>query len=193
LAYRWQNPLPSARRRKYRGYSADGATLTAGGFGAVDTTPWRGDDIPRNYGKLLDTPITVSSIALAANGSPAIVGEMWAGLTTWFPDFQHGTQRSPEKPFLWEGRFKSLAPYDYGVSAQRRQSGRITLETAELMNELERIFESQRLGTYPIAWLDNDLSDDPWLCQFSYQDSHSEGHYHVQLELTEIPRFKWPA
>jgi len=172
---------------------ADGASASASGFGTIPTTPWRANGIPRNYGVFLETPITTGSISVAANGSPAIVGEFWAGLLEGFPGFQHGRRQTPDKPFGWEGQFKSLAPYAYGVSAQRRVAGTITLASFEEFDALDNIFESQDNGSYPILFWEDIEINDPWLCQFSYEEAHGENAHTIQIEITEIPRFKWPA
>jgi hypothetical protein len=168
------------------------ASITTG-IGAIATNPWPADDIPRNWGILLASPVTISSLSLAVTGNtdPVIIGELWAGLTSKFPDFQHGTRLSPQAPFLWEGEYESLAPQEAGVAAQRRRTGRITLTDAQF-EELDEVFLSQRLGKRPIMYMDNDLEeDDMWMCQFSYDAEHREGWHHVELQITEIPRTEW--
>lgn len=164
------------------------ATVT--GFGALTTSVLRPDNIYRNYGKLLSTPINISSAPLTTTGD--IVGVLWVGLTSVFPGLLHGRKLSPEKPFSWEGEFRSLAPFSKGVAAQRRASGRVILTDLEFA-ELDAVFESQDKGSYPIAWCEHDDDTDPWMCQFNYDATYNEGYHFVDLEITEIPRLRWPA
>jgi len=172
----------------------EAAAIALGGSLAstIDTEAWPADDIPHNWFRLLTVPTSVSSIVLGVTGNtdPVIVGELWAGLSTVFPDLLQGRKYTPESPFPWEGEFSSLAPYDPGVSDQRRVSGTVILTDDEFA-DLEDIRVGQRRGSRPVLWIDDDDVNDAWLAQFSLEEEHSEGLHIVTLEITEIPRTRW--
>lgn len=169
------------------------ATVTAGSLGVISTVAWRPDNIPYNYVRVLASPTSPGSIALTVtgNGGAVVVGSLSAGESYVFPDFLNGRQYSPQEPFAWEGDFSSLAPYEYGIAAQRRVQGSIILTSAEWEN-LQLVFEAQRLGNRPVLWVEDDTVNDAWLCQLSLDATHNEGSYFVNLQIAEIPRFRWP-
>lgn len=170
------------------------ATITLGGsLGNISTVTWRPDGIPYNYVRVLSTPVNAGSIVLGVTGNSGavIVGSLSAGESFVFPGFLHGRQFSPQAPFPWEGDFSSLAPYEYGIAAQRRVEGTIVLTDAQWEN-LQLVFESQRLGNRPLLWVEDDAVNDAWLCQIGISEVHNETWHFVTLQITEIPRLRWP-
>jgi hypothetical protein len=167
-------------------------SLSGGISGSIATAAVLADSIPRNWRYLTLTPAAASSftIGVTGNGGPVIIGEVFAGLSSVFPDLLAGRRLTPSQPFLWEGEYASLAPFDPGVSAQRRVSGTVVLTDAEF-DELDAVFISQKVGSRPVLWLDNDTVNDAWLCQFHYEATHEELKHFVSLEITEIPRTSW--
>lgn len=171
------------------------ATITAGGFGTIATTSARGDGIPYNYGKVVTSPVASGSLAFSVTGNtgPIVVGMLYAGLSYQFNDFLSGRRFTPQAPFPWEGEFSSLAPYDMGLSAQRRVSGTVIIETDASYEQLVLTHEAQRMGNLPVLWLDSDIVNDPWLCQFSFEEEHREKKHFITLQIVEIPRLRWPS
>lgn len=171
-----------------------GASISAGAFGTIPTTAVRGDGIPYNYGRVLSTPVSPGSIAFTVTGNtgPVIVGGLYGGLSYTFNDFLSGRRFTPQAPFPWEGEFSSLAPYDSGIAAQRRVSGTIIIN-ATSFEQLLLTHEAQRMGNRPVIWFESDSVNDPWLCQFSFEDEHREGWHFISLQITEIPRLRWPS
>jgi hypothetical protein len=170
-----------------------GATITAGSLGTIPTTAARSNDIPLNHGRVV-TPASPASIVFTVTGNtgPVYVGLFYAGLSYIFNDYLSGRRYTPEAPFPWEGEFSSLAPHDPGLSDQRRVSGTIIITDASF-EELELTREAQRRGNRPVLWVESDTVNDPWLCQFSFEDAHTEGWHFVNLQIAEIPRLRWPA
>lgn len=164
----------------------------SGALGSIPTAAWRADGIPYNWVRVLATPATLSSIALSITGagSQAVVGELYAGASSIFPAFLSGLRFTLQEPFTWEGEYPSLAPYDAGVSAQRRIRGSLILLAAEYAALVE-CYESQRRGSRPLLMVEDDMVNDAWLCQINFEAEHKEGWYFVDLEVAEIPRLLW--
>lgn len=172
---------------------AASVTLGGGLSSTIPTRAMRPDGIPYNYVRVLAAPVNAGTIVLGVtgNGGAVYVGSLSAGESYVFNDFVSGRKYTPQQPFSWEGDFSSLAPYDYGLAAQRRVEGTVILNDAQWENLL-LVFESQKLGNRPILWLDNDDVNDAWLCQISIDETHGEANHFVNLQIAEIPRFRWP-
>jgi hypothetical protein len=192
-----------------------GATITLGGSlsSTIETQAHPPDGIPTNWYRLLDTPVSVSSLVFAVTGqggSPAeavIVGELYAGLSRTLPALHLGRQLSPGAMFPWEGQFSSLAPYDPGVHRTLRVRGTCILQETEL-NELHAFYVSQRNGNRPVIIVPDYPVEAAWLCQFNYDAAdfvpgdasaavgspgvETQAMFTVTLEIVEIPRLRWP-
>jgi hypothetical protein len=166
--------------------------LSGGVTNTISTAAWTAEGIPLNWVRVLTSPVSISSIGLSVTGNtdPVVVGEFYAGLSIEFPDFLHGRRFDPDRPFAWEGEYSSLGPYDSGVSAPRRVSGSIALDDTQYAT-LQEVFLSQRNGSRPVAWLEDDAVNDLWLAQFDYDSEHREGSWFINLEIMEIPRVRW--
>lgn len=170
---------------------AQSAVIGLGALGFITTAPWRADNIPYNWFKRFN-PTTPGLLMLTVTSNPTFtaIGMLYAGLSYEWNGFLNGRSFDPQRPFPWEGEFSSLAPYDPGLSAQRRVSGTVIMNNTHY-EELLLTCEAQRLGNRPILWIEDDAINDAWLCQFGFSSVHNEGHWFVNLEITEIPRLRW--
>jgi hypothetical protein len=158
----------------------------------IPTAAWEWDDIPVGWFRLLAAPVSASSLVLAVSGNsdPVIIGEFYAGLSIVFPGMLHGIRFAPGHTFPWEGEFASLAPFDSGVAPSRRMAGNLIL-TAAQHAQLVSAHASQRNGSRPVLFINDDDVNDAWLAQFDFESDKGEGYYFVSLEVVEIPRTRW--
>jgi len=186
------------------------ATIALGGSLAstIETQAHPPDDIPTNWYRRLETPVTVTSIDLdvTGNGDPIVIGELYAGLSELFPALHLGRQLSPGSVFAWEGEFSSLPPYDPGVHRPLRVRGTMILTEVQL-NTLNECYLSQRNGSKPVLIIFDYPVDHAYLCHFHYEaEDFAPGEapsgsplaaepaalFVVTMEIAEIPRLRWP-
>lgn len=145
------------------------------------------------------TPVSASSLVMTAAGTPAIVGELYAGQVH---ELERQLAVEPEfdlaEPFDWEGEFSSLAPYDPGLSDPRRLSGE-TIVSGTGLDEIHAWYRSTRRGTRPSLIVPVNVVNDAWLVTFRYRwrphmmiDSNPARSLHkVSFEFLELPRVRW--
>ena len=188
----------------------EAATITLGGSlsSSIETRPWLANGMPANWYRLLDTPVSVSSIVLGVtgNGGPVIVGELYAGLSQLLPQLHLGRRLAPDKVFPWEGEFSSLAPYDSGLGSFERITGTMILTEAQ-MNILRAWFLAQYNGSRPTLILPDYPANEAWICQFNYEAAdlapgtaffdgspvpdEPPALFQVSMEIVILPPLRW--
>lgn len=145
------------------------------------------------------TPVAATSLVMAASGTPAIVGELYAGTAR---QLERQLLVEPEfdlaDPFEWEGEASSLAPYDPGLSDPRRLAGE-TILNGDGMDDVKAWYASTRRGTRPTLIVPMDDVNDPWLVTFRYTarphmiiaGSPGRSIWRVFFEFLELPRVRW--
>lgn len=145
------------------------------------------------------SPVAASSLVMAASGTPAVVGELWAG-TKRILGRQLRTEVTFEEsdPFEWEGECSTLAPYDPGLADARRIVGEAILDDDGL-DDVREWYQSTRRGTRPTLIVPIDTINDAWLVVFRYsvqtvlihKTDRSRSIHRVSFEFTELPRVRW--
>lgn len=142
-----------------------------------------------------------TSLALTCSGSPAIIGELYAGTQRTLERFQlhTGAELEETDPFEWEGDASSIPPYDPGVADVRILRGE-TLVSDTGLADIRAWYKSTRRGTRPTLIVPIDTVNDAWLVTFRYRVELVRIHpsipgqsiHRVQMEFTELPRLRWP-
>lgn len=144
------------------------------------------------------TPVSATSLVMAAAGTPAIVGELIAGTKRELKrQLLSGPEFTPPEIAEWEGEASSLPPYDPGV-AVRRLSGETILNDNGLQ-EVHDWHASTGGGSRPTLIVPVSTVNDPWLVTFSYQwrsvfqfdAAPSQSLHRVSFEFVEVPRVRW--
>lgn len=172
--------------------------ITGGVTATIPAATLAEDDIYLNPWVRI-TPVAATSLVMAASGTPAIVGELYAGTCR---ELERQLLTEPEfdlsEPFEWEGEFSSLAPYDPGISDPRRLAGE-TIVTAQGMADIHAWYRSTRRGTRPSLIVPIDTVNDAWLVTFRYrwspvfmlQGSPGRELHRVSFEFLELPLVRW--
>lgn len=170
------------------------ATVTLSGdvSTTIPTAAWPPDGIPANWYRRLTSPVSVGSVTLGITGNtgPDIVGGFIAGLSYRFTDdLLINRQFDPGTPFVWEGEFGLLAPYDSGVSKPRRLSGSMIMDDGDYA-ELVAWDLSTQNGTLASLIIPSDSVNDAWLGQFKYSETFDTAWHYVTIDIVEIPRVR---
>lgn len=141
-----------------------------------------------------------TSLALSCNGSPAIIGELYAGTSRTLERFQlhTGAELEEADPLTWEGDASSIPPYDPGVADARVLRGE-TLVSDTGLNDIRAWYRSTRRGTRPSLIVPIDTVNDAWLVTFTYRvelvrihpSTPGQSIHRVQFEFVELPRVRW--
>lgn len=144
---------------------------------------------------------SVSSLALSCSGTPAIIGELYAGTQRTLERIQlhTGAELDETDPFEWEGDASSIPPYDPGVADARVLRGEALVSDTGLA-DVRAWYRSTRRGTRPTLIVPIDTINDAWLVTFQYRVELVRIHptdplqsvHRVQFEFTELPRLRWP-
>lgn len=165
------------------------ATVGGSASGTIVAGALDDDGIRLNPFLRLGSPVSVGSVSLSAsNPDPAIVGEFYGGLSVALEAYE--LHFDAGDPFPWEGEFTSIAPYDPGLSYQRRLYGEVVLDDAGYAL-IQHWYAATRRGTRPSLVIPDDAINDAWACLFRYQRRYEETVHFVTLEILEIPRTRW--
>lgn len=149
------------------------------------------------------TPVaTADDIVMAAAGTPAIVGLLYAGTAR---DLERDLSADDSgfdeaEPFAWEGEHGLVPPHDPGVSDPRRLTGSVVMSGTGLA-EIRAWYLSTRKGARPSLFVPFESVNDAWLVRFKYrvkplkvnETTAALSTYLVTFDILEIPRLRWPA
>jgi hypothetical protein len=153
------------------------------------------------------TPTSLSSLALAASGTPTIIGGLWAGVRRKLPtQLLADPDFNESEPFEWEGEASSLAPYDNGVADRWRLRGELYVSDVGLQ-DIRDWYKSTRRGSRPTLVVPLSTINIARLVTFRYEHTtrfymepaiiaafpYARSIHKVTLEMVEIPRVRWPA
>lgn len=174
-------------------------TITVGGQ-AIGPATLRADGIYTNPYATVALG-SISSLALSCNGSPAIIGELYAGTQRTLERMQlhTGAEIEETEPFEWEGDASSIPPYDPGTSDARVLRGEALVSDTGLA-DVRAWYLSTRRGTRPTLIVPIDTINDAWLVTFRYKVELIRIHpsvpaqsvHRVTFEFAELPRVRWP-
>lgn len=143
---------------------------------------------------------SVTTLALSCSGTPAIIGELYAGTRRTLERIQlhTGAELDESDPFEWEGDASSIPPYDPGTSDGRVLRGEALVSDVGLA-DVQAWYRSTRRGTRPTLIVPRDDVNDAWLVTFRYRVELVRVHptvaaqsiHRVEFEFTELPRVRW--
>jgi len=178
-----------------------GSIAISGGVTATIPAPLLDANGLRVNSGVAITPVTASGLVLTVAQSPSIIGELIAGrLRTLERQLLVDPEFGEAEPYEWLGEASSIPPYDPGVDARAPIVGDL-LVTQTGLEEILAMVRSTRRGTRPLLILPIDRVNDPWLVtvrctwapHIAGKSGVHRGIYKVHLELTELPRVRWPA
>lgn len=170
--------------------------ITGGVTATIPAATLNKDDIYLNPWVQI-SPVSASTLTLTAAGTPAVIGELFAGKLRML---ERQLLTEPEfdlsDPFEWEG--SAMPPYDPGISDTRRLVGE-TIVTGTGLADIHAWYQSTRRGTRPSLIVPIDTVNDAWLVTFNYtwrpvyilQGSPEVSLHRVAFEFVEIPRVRW--
>lgn len=168
--------------------------LTGDVTNSIPTAAHPPNAIPHNWFRLLEEPVSISTVTLGITGNTdPVIASFYAGLS-FAPEcgLRAGVELDPGQVRAMLGEHGIITPHDDGVSEPRGRRGELLLSAAEFA-ALLNLREAQRKGSRPCLYIPDDAVNDAWLCLVRFTDRLEGGHHFVTIELAEIPRLRWPA